>query len=103
MKSAFGVLGKEEIAGYGTAIDAVTEFDELAKAEGIQSLVKYDIAEIGSAAWQSFIQAGRVYADAIEKVRSDVGHPSDEDKCLFCLQSLADDQKALYRGFIGTC
>ncbi|MGE0244011.1 MAG: AAA family ATPase [Pyrinomonadaceae bacterium] len=99
VKAAFGVLGKEEIVGYGTAIDVATEFDELAKAEGIQSLAKYDIAEIGSAAWRSFIQAGRVYVDAIEKVRSDVGHPSDEDNCLFCLQSLGDEQKALVQAY----
>ncbi|MGE3468624.1 MAG: AAA family ATPase, partial [Pyrinomonadaceae bacterium] len=41
------------------------------------------------------IQAGRVYADTIEKMRSDVEYPSDEDKCLFCLQLLGDEQKAL--------
>ncbi|MGE3468146.1 MAG: hypothetical protein AB7J13_14600, partial [Pyrinomonadaceae bacterium] len=61
VKAAFGVLGKAEIAGYGTAIEAVKAFDELAKAEGIQSLAKYDIGEIGSPAWRNFIQAGRVY------------------------------------------
>ncbi len=99
VKSAFGVLGKEEITGYGTAIDAVKEFEELAKAEGIQSLVKYDITGIGSPAWRNFIQAGRLYADTIEKLRTDVEHASDDDKCLFCLQSLSDDQKTLIEAY----
>ncbi|MEQ1603425.1 MAG: AAA family ATPase [Pyrinomonadaceae bacterium] len=89
----------EKVSVYLTAIDSVVKFEELARAKGLQSLQKYDIAGIGSPSWREFIRAGNAYATAIEKERNDNKYPANGDKCLFCLQPLVDEQTELIEAY----
>lgn len=96
---ALELLRSEKLSDYRTAIDSVTTLEELARARGLQSLQKYDIAEIGSPSWREFIRAGNAYAAAIEKERNDHKYPANGDKCLFCLQPLMDEQTELIKAY----
>lgn len=96
---ALELFRSERLSGYRTAITAVIKLEELARAEGLQSLEKYDIAEIGSPSWRDFIRAGHAYAAAIEKSRNNNEYPENGDKCLFCLQPLVDERTALIKAY----
>lgn len=99
VKMAFEPLQSEKHARYRTAIDAVNHFQELATSEGVQSLEKYTIPEVGSPSWRSFIQAARTYATTIEANRGDVQYPSKDDNCVFCLQPVGDKQKTVIEAY----
>lgn len=99
VQRAFAHLQGEKLSEYGAAIDEVKAFEDLAKAEGLQSLEKYNIAESGSPAWRGFVRAGLEYASAIENSRNGQEYPSDKDSCLFCLQPLGDEQNALIHAY----
>lgn len=99
--NALGLFRSEKLSAYRTAITAIIKLEELATAAGLQSLEKYDIAEIGSPPWREFIRAGHAYAAAIEQGRNDNEYPANGDKCLFCLQPLVDEQTALIKAYWG--
>ena len=93
--AAFEPLRAEKLEEARAAIEAVSTFEELAKAEGVESLDRYQIAEVGSDSWRAFIKAGRVYAKTIAAGRRGETYPIDQDNCLFCLQPLGDEETKL--------
>jgi hypothetical protein len=96
IKNAFEPLEADRLRKIKEAIEAVKKFEELARAEGLESLGKYDIDEIGSDAWRGFVRATRAYATAVEKGRTGEIYPSDNDNCLLCLQPLGDQIELIH-------
>ncbi len=81
---SFPLVSAEKIESYRKAIEEVKQFEALSRTEGVESLKQHEIANIGSVEWTTFIKAGKAYADTLS-----TDYPNQEDdKCIFCLQTL---------------
>lgn len=85
-----------KLLGYSESIIRCNYLQTLSKEEGIKSLKEYEIPSINSDQWREFIIAAKNYVIEIEtkniKVLSDL---SENDKCIFCLQSLSNKENNL--------
>ena len=94
------LLKPKDIKAYQALIASFSKFQELAKQEGIKSLKEYEIEGLGSEEWRGYIKASRSYAVALIKNRKKVDeYPAEKDKCLFCLQPLADKEITLINSY----
>ncbi|WP_287125616.1 hypothetical protein [Desulfobacter sp.] len=93
-------LKPEDIKSYQSLIASFSEFQKLAKQEGIKSLKEYEIESLESEEWREFIKASRSYAVVLTKNRKKGDeYPAENDKCLFCLQPLADKEITLINSY----
>jgi energy-coupling factor transporter ATP-binding protein EcfA2 len=92
-------LKQDDIDHYKSLICSFQKIQELSKQEGIKSLEEYDITQIGSNEWKEFIKTSRAYASLIEINRGNNLYPSDQDKCLFCLQPLTEKENVLINSY----
>jgi hypothetical protein len=92
-------LKTDEIEKYKSLINTFAKFQELAKQEGIKSLEGFEIKDLGSNEWKTFIKAAQSYAAVIEINRND--YPLDKDNCLFCLQPLSEKENSLINSYWG--
>ncbi len=94
------LLKPEDIESYQSLIGSFSNFQELVKQEGINSLKEYEIQAIGSDEWREFIKASKSYAVAIMKKREKGSeYPTETDKCLFCLQPLYGEEITLINSY----
>lgn len=92
-------LKSENIEYYNSLINSFHKFEDLAKQEGLKSLEKYDIEGLGSKEWKEFIRASKSYTSTIESSREGRTYPSDNDKCVFCLQPLSEKENYLVNSY----
>lgn len=102
-------IKKEEINSLNTAfsrraLDRVnslitdyTQKEQKAKADGIQKFDTDKIKGIGTTEWRSFIIAAQQLADIQNKAKKD--YPTQDDKCLFCMQDLNRLSKELIENY----
>lgn len=97
--SILDCLKPNDIDDYESLINSFRKFQELAKQEGVKSLEKFNIEQLGSNEWKQFIKASRSYATLIESNRESNTYPSGQDNCLFCLRPLTEKENALINSF----
>lgn len=98
-KTIFDCLKQSDIEEYSNAINSFHHFQSLAKANGIQKFESYNIDQLGTNEWRSFIKASRDYTSLIEKNRMDISYPREKDKCLFCLRPLTEAENTLLKSY----
>ena len=92
-------LKPDDVEGYKSVINTFHKFQELAKQEGIKSLEKFNIEQLGSTEWKDFIKASRSYTNLIEGNRGNITYPSAQDNCLFCLRPLTLEENILINSY----
>jgi energy-coupling factor transporter ATP-binding protein EcfA2 len=89
-------LTPAQIEHYKSLIEAYHEFQKLVSEQGIKNLEKYNIDRVGSPEWKDFIKAAKKYATSL----ADGEHyPDQKDRCLFCLQPLAENEHELVHAY----
>lgn len=89
----------ETIEHYKSLTISYNKFQELAKQEGIKSLVDFNIKGLESNEWKEFIKASKNYASVIEANRNENIYPSEKDNCLFCLQPITEKENSLINSY----
>lgn len=84
---------------YQLILSNYSKFKTLTKEEGVLSLEKYNIVQVGSNEWREFVQAAKKYSTLIEENRKGTAYPSDKDTCLFCLRPLQETEAKLIESY----
>lgn len=92
-------LKPDDIEQYQFLLTNYSNFKKLTKQEGVVSLEKYNIAELGSNEWREFIHASKNYSILIEANRKGTSYPSEKDTCLFCLRPLTETETNLINAY----
>jgi hypothetical protein len=95
-QSILNSLTKDKIDLYFNLLDSYHNLQAVSNAEGIKSLEQYSIDLIGSQSWRDFIVAAKNYTVNIDQQRgAEEKYPSDNDRCIFCLQPLSENENTL--------
>jgi len=100
IKGMLDCLTIESIESCQSLINNFHQTKELATREGLTSLKTYNVEAAGTDEWKAFIRASRNYAATIETSRGENGaYPAEGDRCLYCLQPLADRELELIEAY----
>jgi ABC-type lipoprotein export system ATPase subunit len=90
-------LSFQSIGAYFKLIEQLSQLKKAQAAKKGKTLQDYDIAEMESEQWGSFIAAGEEYLSLIGRDE----YPTDDDHCIYCQQKLSKPAQRLiqlYRG-----
>lgn len=89
-------LTTAETENYKSLIEAYHGFQKLVSEQGVKSLEKYNIEKIGSPEWKDFIKGAKKYAGSLADGEN---YPGENDRCLFCLQTVTDKEQELMNAY----
>jgi len=87
-------ISKDDIENYNSLIDLKADLDKREKSEGIEMFKEFEIPNIGSREWKSFIESAFQYS-ILFKPLSEI-----QEKCPLCLQDLTDKEEGLFKSYI---
>lgn len=99
-QSILNFLSESKISGFKTLNSSYVKLRNLVRKEGVQSLSKYNIEELGSDEWRAFIKASKDYSEMLNLKREENNfYPSEKDNCIYCLQPLTDKETLLINSY----
>lgn len=99
-QSILNFLSESKICEYKALNSSYVKLSSLVRKEGVQSLSKYNIKELGSDEWRDFIRASKHFSERLNLKREENNsYPSQKDNCIYCLQPLTDKETLLINSY----